>query len=104
MRKSCKSAVFLQTITEQLVDKEIPRRIARGLQQSTKHALQLIGYSLAHSHESSMLTTCTRAVKRKRCHVYPKNNDKKNPPVCNQNIWSAHSFSVKPTVLASNYV
>ena len=91
--KSHKRTLFLQKLTHQLVENIIQRRIIRGrLSEAAKHALQLIGYSLRQ--EVGRQTTTIRAPKRKRCHIYPRNIDRKTLDVCsqfNQNVCAVQS-------------
>ena len=98
--KSHKGRLFLQKLTDQLVENKIQRRITRGrLSQAAKRALQQIGYSL--TQEVGRQITTTRVPKRKKCHICLRNIDRKTLDVCsrcNQNVCAVHSDSIKTTV------
>ena len=102
-RKLHKRRLFLELLSDQLVEGEIQQIAKGGLRQSAKHALLLIECPLKENREAGLPTTSTqsRALKRKRCHICSRGNDRKTPHVCNecnQNVCTAHSVSVKTTV------
>ena len=96
-RKLHKRRLFLELLSDQLVEGEIQRRIARGgLRQSAKHALLLIEYPLKENREAGLSTTSTqsRALKRKRCHICPRGNDRKTP-MCATNVTKMFALLIR---------